>query len=113
VHGARRDYKLAALVSECRQIEAVEKMRWPDENLGRRSLPSAKRSPTLTTTLPAAPSVISLIHPHVLWRKQMAIAAGSWYRAGVGCNRPAGAAVGKADYFGFGCFKARPRNHPN
>jgi hypothetical protein len=72
-------------------------------------LPNPKRGCTLTTTLPAAPSVLSLIYPHVLWGKQMAIAAGPWYCAGVGCNPPASGAVGETDHFGFGCFKARPR----
>ena len=82
-----------------------------NETLRYRILPSPKRSCTLTTTLPAAPPVLLLIYPHVLWGKKMTIAAHPWYRAGVGCNPPAGAAVGAADHFSFGCFKARPRYH--
>jgi hypothetical protein len=80
-----------------------------DENLGCRFLPSPKRGCALPSALPAAPAAFALIYLHVFWRKRMAIAASTWYRAGAGCDRLAGVVGGEANHFGFGGSKARPR----
>jgi hypothetical protein len=80
-----------------------------DKTLGCRFLPSPKRDRALPTALPAAPAAFALIYLHVFWRKRMAIAASTWYRAGAGCDRLAGVVGGEANHFGFGGSKARPR----
>jgi hypothetical protein len=104
-HASRREFIIYANL-QSRQDEAI--LIVMHRSLSRPLSPSPKRDCSLATTPPAAPSVLSLIYPHVLWGKQLAVAAGPWYRAGVGCNPPAGAALGEADHLGFGCFKARP-----
>jgi hypothetical protein len=80
-----------------------------DKTLGYRFLPSPKRDRALPTALPAAPAAFALIYLHVFWRKRMAIAASTWYRAGAGCDRLTGVVGGEANHFGFGGSKARPR----
>ena len=82
-----------------------------DENLGRHFLPFPKRGGALATTLPTPPAAVARIYLHVVRRKRMAIAASTWYRAGVELSRSSRAAGREGDHFGFGCSKARPRYH--
>jgi hypothetical protein len=77
-----------------------------DKNLGRRLVPRSKYSCSLPATAATAPAAQCLLHPQVLGRKQMAIAANIGYVHGL-----ADTFLGKANHMSFGCFKARPRYH--